>query len=72
MRLLFASFSLLAAFSALADPIGSVIEKRQIQTLSTGAVAAFRPYSFYAASAYCDPYALKAWSCGSMWEWYSR
>jgi len=65
MRLLIASLSLLAALSVFAAPADSItLEKRQIQTISPGAVAAFKPYSFYAASAYCNPFVLKTWTCG--------
>ena len=64
MHLLAASLSLLVALGAVAAPTESALEKRQIQTLSSEAVAAFKPYSFYAASAYCDPSVLKTWTCG--------
>lgn len=64
MRLLAASLSLLSVLGAFATPTDPALEKRQIQTLSSGAVAAFKPYSFYAASAYCDPSTLKTWTCG--------
>jgi hypothetical protein len=67
MRLLAALLLLLAApcgFASLAD---STLEKRKIRSLSPGAITAFKPYSFYAASAYCDPSALKTWTCGG---WY--
>jgi len=66
MGLLATSLSLLAAFGAFAAPTESTLEKRQIQILSPGAIAAFKPYSFYAASAYCDPSVLKTWTCGGM------
>ncbi|KAF9646506.1 lipase [Thelephora ganbajun] len=65
MYLLVASLSLLSALGAFAAPTESALEKRQIQTLSPGAVAAFKPYSYYAASAYCDASVLKTWTCGS-------
>jgi len=64
MRLLISSLSLLAALSAFAAPADSTLEKRQIQTISPEEIAAFKPYSFYAASAYCDPSVLKTWTCG--------
>ena len=64
MRLLTASLLLLAALDTFAAPTESALEKRQIQTFSPGAVSDFKPYSFYAASAYCDPSVLKTWACG--------
>ena len=33
-------------------------------TLSTDQIAAFRPFSFYAAAAYCSPSTVLASSCG--------
>ena len=63
--LLSVPLSLLAALSAFAAPSRPTLGKRQIETLSPGAVAAFKPYSFYAASAYCSPSDLEEWTCGS-------
>ncbi|KAF9269342.1 lipase [Marasmius fiardii PR-910] len=41
-------------------------EKRQSVTiLSTAQVATFKPYSFYAATAYCQPANTLAWNCGA-------
>ena len=62
MRLLVASWALLAALSAFAAPADP--EKRQIHNISSRAVSAFKPYSFYAASAYCKPSVLQTWTCG--------
>lgn len=64
MRLQTAFLSLFVALEAFALPTEPALKKRQIQPLSSGAVAAFEPYSFYAASAYCDPSVLETWTCG--------
>lgn len=55
--------TLLAAL-AQAFPI---LETRQlaVSTLSATEVSGFKPYSFYAAAAYCKPTANLAWTCGS-------
>ena len=52
--------------AALPAPV-AVAEKRQggITTLSQAQVAAFRPYSYYAATGYCTPRATLAWNCGA-------
>jgi hypothetical protein len=72
MRFLPVSLSLLTVLSAFAAPNHSRVEKRQIQTLSPQAIAAFKPYTFFAAAAYCDPSALKMWTCGGMWRGYDH
>jgi len=42
------------------------VERRQsITTLSAAQVAAFKPYTFFAASAYCNPSTTINWSCGA-------
>ncbi|KAF9269338.1 alpha/beta-hydrolase [Marasmius fiardii PR-910] len=47
----------------LASPIP---DKRQsITTLSTAEISAFKPFSFYAAAAYCQPSTTLAWNCGA-------
>ena len=48
--------------SALAAPI---IEARQsITTLTSAQVNAYKPYTYYAGSAYCKPANTLAWNCG--------
>ena len=37
---------------------------QDIGFLSKGEVEEFKPYSFYAAAAYCDPSDILKWSCG--------
>jgi hypothetical protein len=56
--------SLLAIFG-LAH--ASAVNKRQDTTvLSSEEIEAFRPYTLYAATAYCDPSQTLAWSCGGL------
>jgi len=66
--MLSAALTLLIALGALAAPTEPTLEKRQIQTLSSGAIAAFKPYTFYAGAAYCEPSVLKTWTCGANCE----
>jgi hypothetical protein len=72
MHLLAAPLLLLAALGTFASPAESTHERRQIHTLSPRAIAAFKPYSFYAASAYCDPSVLKTWTCGGGYKRFYR
>lgn len=54
--------TVLAACGAWAAPS---IERRQaITTLTTAQIAAFKPFSFFAASAYCNPSVTRTWTCG--------
>ena len=49
---------------ALALPVE--LEARQsVSTLSTAEVSAYKPYTWYAAAAYCQPAKTLAWNCGS-------
>ncbi|GLB41589.1 putative lipase (class 3) [Lyophyllum shimeji] len=59
--------SLLAAAAIRAAPAVEApsLEARQsVTTLTAGQVAAYKPYSYYAASAYCQPASTLAWNCG--------
>ncbi|KAH9166730.1 Alpha/Beta hydrolase protein [Lactarius sanguifluus] len=53
------------AFFRIAHAIA--VAKRQdiITTLSQAQIEEFKPYSFYAAAAYCDPSKTLTWSCGA-------
>lgn len=43
----------------------NTLEARQgISTLTAAQVASYKPYSYYAAVAYCSPANTLAWSCG--------
>jgi hypothetical protein len=41
-----------------------IIERQSITTLTTAQVAAFKPYTHYAAAAYCQPSQTLSWTCG--------
>ncbi|KAF8999366.1 lipase [Hymenopellis radicata] len=57
---------ILLRFLVLSSPIDPLLEARQsITTLSASAIAAFKPYSFYASAAYCKPSVTLTWTCGS-------
>lgn len=56
----------LSAYAAPA-PITEALKKRQsITTLSSSAIAAFTPYSYYASTGYCTPATTLAWNCGGI------
>ncbi|KAK1221310.1 hypothetical protein PQX77_015882 [Marasmius sp. AFHP31] len=62
IRSLVAFLALFAAV-AFASPVA---EKRQsITILSSAQVSSYKPYSFFAAAAYCKPANTKAWNCGT-------
>ncbi|KAG7094333.1 hypothetical protein E1B28_007932 [Marasmius oreades] len=65
---MFSSFAALLSICVvvLASPTS---EKRQsITTLSNAQIATFKPFSFYAAAAYCKPPTTLAWNCGANCE----
>ncbi|TFK39676.1 lipase [Crucibulum laeve] len=56
--------------SVLAGIVGVIaapaLEARQgISTLSAAEVASFKPYTYYASTAYCTPATTLAWNCGA-------
>jgi len=56
----------LATLAALGVRAVPTIEKRQsITTLTSSQIAVFKPFSWFAATAYCDPSVTKAWTCGT-------
>ncbi|KAI9458384.1 lipase [Lactarius psammicola] len=56
---IFASFAFFRVAYAIA-----IVKRQDITTLSQAQIEDFKPYSFYAAAAYCDPSKTLAWSCG--------
>ncbi|KAF8260710.1 lipase [Lactarius quietus] len=52
------------AFFRIAYAI-AVTKRQGITTLSQAQIEAFKPYSFYAAAAYCNPSKTLSWSCGA-------
>ena len=62
--MLSSTLSLLAFFGLAC---ASAVTRRQtITTLSSEQIEAFKPYTFYAATAYCDPSQTLSWSCGGL------
>ena len=62
--MLSSTLSLLAFFELAC---ASAVTRRQtITTLSSEEIEAFKPYTFYAATAYCDPSQTLSWSCGGL------
>jgi hypothetical protein len=55
----FALFSVFGFARAAAAPPSNAFK-----TLSATQVQSFRPYSLYAAAAYCPPSQTQSWSCG--------
>ncbi|KAI0322824.1 lipase [Amylostereum chailletii] len=43
----------------------AVTKRQDITTLSSTQVAAFKPFTYYASAAYCNPSATLTWSCGA-------
>ncbi|PPQ85402.1 hypothetical protein CVT25_006398 [Psilocybe cyanescens] len=42
-----------------------VLESRATSTLSAATIASYKPYTYYASAAYCNPAATLAWNCGT-------
>ncbi|KAF7317836.1 Lipase [Mycena kentingensis (nom. inval.)] len=51
--------------SAAAAPY--LLARQAITQLSAAQIAAFKPFSFYAAASYCPPARTLAWDCGSVY-----
>ncbi|KAG7094312.1 hypothetical protein E1B28_007914 [Marasmius oreades] len=63
---MFRSFAILLIALAAIVVASPTPEKRQsITILSSSQVASFKPYSFYASAAYCQPANTLAWNCGA-------
>ncbi|KAF5379506.1 hypothetical protein D9615_006489 [Tricholomella constricta] len=43
----------------------SLVGRQSISTLTAAQVSAFKPYTRYASTAYCNPANTKAWNCGT-------
>ncbi|EJF64378.1 alpha/beta-hydrolase [Dichomitus squalens LYAD-421 SS1] len=64
-------FTFLAALSAISIGVRAVpaphtltIRQDAITPLPSAEIAAFKPYTWYASTAYCHPSSTKAWNCG--------
>ena len=44
----------------------SVTNRQAITTLSSAEIETYKPYTFYAATAYCQPSLTLSWSCGGL------
>jgi hypothetical protein len=54
-----------AGFAFFRIAYAIIIAKRQdITTLSQAQIEDFKPYTLYAAAAYCNPSIILNWSCG--------
>ena len=42
-----------------------LIARQSITTLSSTQVSSFKPYTFFASTAYCQPSTTLTWSCGA-------
>ncbi|KAF8887334.1 lipase [Infundibulicybe gibba] len=49
----------------LAHAAPSLDARQSIAALSRAQISAFKPFSFYATTAYCSPASILAWSCGT-------
>lgn len=54
-----------AALGAQAIPLQ--VRQSTLTTLTSSAITAYRPYSYYASTGYCQPAATLAWNCGGAW-----
>lgn len=54
-----------AFFAAVALPTPELVTRQAIMSLTTSQVAAFKPYTFYASTAACDPSTTLTWTCGT-------
>jgi hypothetical protein len=61
-----ALIALAGALSVNAAPTSLEERAAAVTTLTSAQVAAYKPYSYYAATAYCQPAQTLAWTCGSM------
>lgn len=55
----------LAAFAVYGARAAPPAERRQsITALTAAQISAFKPFSFFAATAYCNPSVTRTWTCG--------
>ncbi len=55
------------AFFRIAYAI-AVTKRSDITTLGQAQIEEFKPYTFYAAAAYCNPSKTLTWSCGGSYH----
>ena len=56
--------ALVALAGGLSVKAAPTLEARTITTLTAAQISAYKPYSFYASAAYCNPSNTLAWNCG--------
>ncbi|TCD61803.1 hypothetical protein EIP91_007889 [Steccherinum ochraceum] len=54
-----------AVFAVYANPLHTLHARQGFTALTPSEVASFRPYTFYASAAYCEPSTTINWSCGA-------
>lgn len=54
-----------SVFFVQAAPLLAPRQSDSFTNLSTNQITAFRPFSFYASTAYCQPSQILTWSCGA-------
>jgi len=52
-------------FALLATAVPSVVKRQAITALTAAQISSFKPYTFFASTAYCSPSTTINWSCGS-------
>ncbi|THH17778.1 hypothetical protein EW146_g3101 [Bondarzewia mesenterica] len=56
----------LAAAALLADTVhGAAVKRQSITTLSQTQISDFKPFTFFASTAYCNPSTTLTWTCGA-------
>lgn len=56
--------ALLCAFVVDAAPPPELVKRQAITPLTATQISAFKPYTFFASTAYCNPSNTLAWNCG--------
>lgn len=52
--------------AAVVQAAPPLVPRQSVSTLTAAQVAAFKPYTHFASTAYCKPANTLAWNCGSM------
>ena len=58
----------LAFFFEVTSAAVALQTRQTITALGSSQISAFKPYSYYASTGYCEPTATLAWNCGSNCE----
>ncbi|KAJ7230654.1 Alpha/Beta hydrolase protein [Mycena pura] len=51
--------------ASVASAAPSLVARQAITSLTAANIASFKPFTFYAAAAYCSPTSTLAWDCGT-------